>query len=49
MNGVPEYKFVVIAHPTANNTDEVLRTKAQGVIKEIVTLLTKRDVQPSDS
>jgi hypothetical protein len=43
INGLPDYKFVVIGHPIANDSDEVLHAKAQGAIEEIVALLTKRD------
>jgi hypothetical protein len=42
VNGLPDYPYVVIAHPIANNTDDELRAKAEAVIGRIVTLLTQR-------
>ena len=42
LNGLPSYPYVVIEHPIANNTDEVLRAKAEAVIGRIVALLTER-------
>ena len=42
LNGIPEYPYVVIAHPIANNSDEELRAKAEAVIGRVVTLLTER-------
>ncbi len=40
LNGLPGYPFAVIGHPIANNSDEVLRQKAQVAVERIVTLLT---------
>jgi hypothetical protein len=40
LNGLPGYPFAVIGHPVANNTDEVLREKAQVAVRSIVALLT---------
>ena len=42
LNGLPEYPFVVIDHPIANDGDDALRTKAEGVVARIVALLTER-------
>jgi hypothetical protein len=42
LNGLPDYPFAVIRHPVANDSDEELRAKAEGVLDEIVALLTKR-------
>jgi hypothetical protein len=42
VNGLPDYPYVVIAHPIANNTDDELRAKAEAVIGRIVSLLTQR-------
>ncbi len=43
LNGLPGYPFAVIAHPIANNSDEVLRQKARIACDQIVPLLTQRD------
>jgi hypothetical protein len=43
LNGLPGYPFAVIPHPIANNSDEVLRQKAEVVAAHIVTLLTQRE------
>jgi len=42
VNGVPDYPFVVIDHPVASDSDEVLRKKAEIAARQIVTLLTQR-------
>ena len=42
LNGIPEYPYVVIAHPIANNSDEELRAKAEAVIGRVIALLTER-------
>jgi hypothetical protein len=42
LNGLPEYPFVVIDHPIANDGDDALRAKAEGVVAQIVALLTER-------
>jgi hypothetical protein len=44
VNGLPDYPFTVIEHPVANNSDEVLRAKAQIAVKQIVAVLTARNV-----
>ena len=43
MNGMPEYPFVMLTHPVANNSDEVLKQKARDSVVRIVELLTQRD------
>ena len=42
VNGIPDYPYVVIAHPIANNSDAELRAKAEAVIGRVVALLTER-------
>jgi hypothetical protein len=42
LNGLPEYPFVVIDHPIANDGDDALRSKADGVIAQIAALLMQR-------
>jgi hypothetical protein len=42
LNGLPDYPFVVIAHPIANDGDDDLRRKAEGVVERIAALLTQR-------
>jgi hypothetical protein len=42
VNGLPDYPFVVIAHPVANNDDAALRSKAEIAARRIVPLLTER-------
>jgi hypothetical protein len=39
LNGLPEYPFVVIAHPIANNDDDELRAKAEEAVRRLVPLL----------
>ena len=41
-NGFPDYGFVVIAHPVANNDDSALKAKADIAVARIVELLTQR-------
>jgi hypothetical protein len=42
LNGLPDYPYVVIPHPIANDSDDVLRAKAEAVIERIAALLTQR-------
>jgi hypothetical protein len=42
LNGIPDYPYVVIEHPIANNSDAELQAKAEAVIARIVALLTDR-------
>ena len=37
--GMPDYPFAVIAHPIANNTDSVLREKAEEAVRQCVGYL----------
>jgi hypothetical protein len=39
VSGMPGYPFVVIAHPIANNDDDMLRAKAQAVVQQCLTIL----------
>ena len=41
LNGVPDYPYVVIPHPIANDSSEALRAKMDAVVERIVTLLTQ--------
>ena len=43
LNGLPDYPFVMIPHPVANNDDDMLRQKAADVAPRIVELLTRRE------
>ena len=45
LNGLPDYPYVVIAHPIANDSDDELRAKAEAVIERIAALLTQRGGQ----
>jgi hypothetical protein len=47
LNGVPDYPFVVIAHPVANDSDAELRVKAEAAVERLVPLLTGRR-RPAD-
>jgi hypothetical protein len=42
LNGIPDYPFAVIAHPMADNGEELLRAKAEEVLAQVVHLLTTR-------
>jgi hypothetical protein len=46
LNGLPDYPFAVIGHPIANDGDEDLRKKAEGVVERIAALLTERNATP---
>jgi hypothetical protein len=39
-NGLPDYSFVLIAHPIADNGDAELRDKAELAVRRLVPLLT---------
>ncbi len=43
LNGLPDYPFVVIGHPIANDDAEELRRKAESVVTRIAALLTERN------
>ena len=42
LNGLPGYPFAVIDHPIANNSDDLLRRKAEIAVARIIPLLTER-------
>lgn len=42
VSGMPGYPFVVIAHPIANNDDDVIRAKAQEAVQQCLTILQER-------
>jgi len=42
LNGLPDYPFVVIGHPIANDRDEDLRAKAEAAVAGLVPLLVGR-------
>ena len=46
LNGLPDYPFVVIGHPIANDSDEALGRKAEAVVTRIAALLTERAGSP---
>ena len=46
LNGVPDYPFVIIAHPVASDDDEALRRKAESAVSTIVGILTQRAAKP---
>lgn len=48
LNGLPEYPFVVIAHPIANNSDDELRAKAEEAVRRLVPLLGSGARQAGD-
>ena len=43
LNGLPGYPFAVIGHPIANNSDEVLRQKAESIVSQMIPLITRRE------
>jgi hypothetical protein len=42
VNGVPDYRFAVIGHPVASDSDDILRAKAGIAVRQIVTMLRER-------
>jgi len=40
--GMPDYPFAVIAHPISNNSDAVLRAKAEEAVRQCLALLIER-------
>jgi hypothetical protein len=46
LHGLPDYPFVAIGHPIANDGDEALRHKAEAVVGRIAALLTERSPSP---
>ena len=49
-DGLPDYAFVVIAHPISDNTDGQLHTKAEEIVQQAVALLlgTRPAVHPEE-
>jgi len=43
LNGLPGYPFAVIDHPIANNSDDLLRQKAEIAVAKIIPLLMERE------
>ena len=41
VTGMPEYPFVVISHPIANNDDATLRKKAEAVVEQCTGILVQ--------
>ncbi|MBI3246020.1 MAG: hypothetical protein HYZ50_05895 [Deltaproteobacteria bacterium] len=42
VSGMPDYPFVVIPHPISNNSEIVLREKAEDVVRQCVEILLAR-------
>ncbi len=42
VQGLPDYRFVLVQHPIANAGDEELRARAERALPGIVELLTRR-------
>lgn len=42
VSGMPDYPFVVIPHPISNNTETVLRAKAEEAVRQCVKILLVR-------
>jgi len=42
VNGLPDYRFAVIGHPVASDSDAALRTKAEIAVRQIVAMLANR-------
>ena len=41
VSGMTDYPFATIAHPISNNTDDVLRKKAEAAVRQCVDILTR--------
>jgi hypothetical protein len=39
VSGFPQYRFAVISHPISNNSDDVLRAKAEDAVQQCVEIL----------
>jgi hypothetical protein len=46
LQGLPDYPFVVIAHPIASASDDELRGKAEEALGRIVEVITDRRREP---
>jgi hypothetical protein len=42
VSGIPDYPFVVIAHPISNNSEAVLKEKAEEAVRQGVGILLAR-------
>jgi hypothetical protein len=42
VSGMPDYPFVVIPHPISNNTEAILRAKAEDAVRQCLTILLNR-------
>lgn len=42
VSGMPDYPFVVIPHPISNNSETVLREKAEDVVRQCLEILLAR-------
>jgi hypothetical protein len=42
VTGIPNYPFVVISHPIANNDDDTIRAKAEDAVQQCLAILLKR-------
>ncbi|MGE0684266.1 MAG: hypothetical protein AB7P69_25585 [Candidatus Binatia bacterium] len=42
VSGMPDYSFVVIPHPISNNTEEILRAKAEDAVRQCLAILLNR-------
>jgi hypothetical protein len=42
VSGMPDYPFVVIPHHISNNTEAVLRAKAEDAVRQCLNILFNR-------
>jgi len=42
VSGMPDYPFVVIPHPISNNTEDVLRAKAEDAVRQCLAIWQTR-------
>jgi hypothetical protein len=42
VSGMPDFPFVIISHPIANNDESALRTKAAQAVRECAAILLGR-------
>lgn len=42
VSGFPGYRFAVIPHPISNNSEDVLRAKAESAVQQCVEILLNR-------
>lgn len=42
VSGMPDYPFVVIPHPISNNSEAVLRAKAEDAVRQCLEILLAR-------